>query len=80
MRLFLSVTIESLAIIARRGKIADTSEELRQAFRVLNCQNSRTISARELRQVMISTSEDLSDEQIDNIIRQADQDGDGTID
>jgi calmodulin len=59
----------------------DNSEaELRQAFRVFDQDGSGTISSDELRYVMNSIGETLTDEEIDAMIREADLDGDGTID
>ncbi len=42
--------------------------------------NNGFISAAELRHVMTSIGEKLSDEEVDDMIREADQDGDGRID
>lgn len=42
--------------------------------------NNGFISAAELRHVMTSIGEKLTDDEVDEMIREADQDGDGRID
>jgi len=71
---------EFLQMMAHQPKSVDLETELRAAFRVFDKDNSGTISASELRQVMSSIGEDLTGKEIDEMIREADQDGDGTID
>ncbi|KAF4637827.1 hypothetical protein G7Y89_g247 [Cudoniella acicularis] len=58
----------------------ETEAELHEAFRVFDRNNSGTISSDELRYVMNSIGEDFTDEEIDAMIREADLNGDGTID
>ena len=59
---------------------ADDAEQIRQAFAMMDKDGSGTISAAELKQVMRSIGEKLSDEDIDEIIREIDMDGDGEVD
>lgn len=59
---------------------SDTEAELKAAFQVFDRDGSGTISAEELRNVMKSLGENLTDDQIDEMIREADKDGDGSID
>lgn len=56
------------------------ADETLAAFRVFDKDNSGTISADELKHVMKSLGEDLTDAEIDEMIREADKDHDGTID
>ena len=58
----------------------DQEAELRAAFDVFDKDGNGTISAEELRQLMKSIGEDLSDKDIDEMIREADKDGNGEID
>ncbi|CAD0010667.1 unnamed protein product [Aureobasidium pullulans] len=53
---------------------------LRAAFAVFDRDGSGTISAEELRNVMKSIGENLSDAEIDEMIKEADANGDGNID
>ena len=61
-------------------KAQDFAHETRAAFDVFDKDGSGTISADELRQVMKSLGENLTDEEIDEMIREADKDRNGTID
>ena len=53
---------------------------LQEAFKVFDRDNNGFISAAELRHVMTSIGEKLTDDEVDEMIREADQDGDGRID
>ncbi|ESN98600.1 hypothetical protein HELRODRAFT_106870 [Helobdella robusta] len=57
----------------------DKEEHLRAAFRTFDQDNSGKISAQELRQVMINLGEKLTDQEIQEMIDEADCDGDGQI-
>lgn len=48
--------------------------------KVFDRDNNGFISAAELRHVMTSIGEKLTDDEVDEMIREADQDGDGRID
>jgi calmodulin len=61
-------------------KQSDFAHETRAAFAVFDKDGSGTISADELRQVMKSLGEDLTDREIDEMIAEADKDRNGTID
>lgn len=61
-------------------KDTDSEEEIREAFKVFDRDNNGFISAAELRHVMTSIGEKLTDDEVDEMIREADQDGDGKID
>ncbi|KAH3859224.1 neo-calmodulin-like [Dreissena polymorpha] len=57
----------------------DELEEMRQAFRVFDKDDDGTISTHELRTVMRSLGQDPTQEELEDIVRQADTDGDGVI-
>lgn len=71
---------EFLTMMARKMKDTDSEEEIREAFKVFDRDNNGFISAAELRHVMTSIGERLTDDEVDEMIREADQDGDGRID
>ena len=54
-------------------------EELREAFNVFDKDGNGFISASELRHVMVNLGERLTDEEVDEMVREADIDGDGQI-
>merc|ERR1712083_629578 len=56
-----------------------TEEELLEAFHVINRDGNDCISAAELRHIMTNLGETLTDEEVDEMIREADVDGDGQI-
>lgn len=70
---------EFLTMMARKMKDDDSEEELREAFKVFDKDGSGDISAAELRHVMTSLGEKLTDEEVDEMIREADVDGDGKV-
>ena len=72
--------IEFLTMMARKMKDTDSEEEIREAFKVFDRDNNGFISAAELRHVMTSIGEKLTDDEVDEMIREADQNGDGRID
>ncbi|KIW99989.1 uncharacterized protein Z518_10917 [Rhinocladiella mackenziei CBS 650.93] len=71
---------EFLKMMSTTVKAQDFAHETRAAFNVFDKDGSGTISAEELRQVMKSLGENLTDEEIDEMIREADKDKSGTID
>ncbi|MGF1924183.1 MAG: EF-hand domain-containing protein [Bacteroidia bacterium] len=70
---------EFLSLIARKMKDTDTEEELIEAFEVFDRDGNGLISAAELRHVMTNLGKKLTEEEVDEIIREADIDGDGGI-
>ena len=70
---------EFLAVMARKTKEANSEDEMKEAFRVFDKDGNGFISAAELRQVMISLDEKLTDQEIDEMIKAADIDGDDHV-
>ena len=58
----------------------DINEEIQEAFRVFDRDGDGFISAAELKHVMNNLGEKLTDEEVDQMIIDADRDGDGKID
>ena len=67
-------------MMTRVTREEDTDEELRRAFQVFDKDNSGTISTEELRDVLKSIGENLSETELDEMMRQVDVDGNGTVD
>jgi calmodulin len=61
-------------------KPANVEQEMRNAFKVFDKDNSGTISADEIAQVMKTFGQTLSDEELQFMIQEVDKNGDGTID
>lgn len=70
---------EFLTMMWRKMKNIDSTEEIKEAFRVFDKESKGYISAAELRNVMTNLAEKLTDEEVDEMIREADIDGDGQI-
>ncbi|XP_049873795.1 calmodulin-A-like isoform X2 [Pectinophora gossypiella] len=70
---------EFLQMMSKKMRGADGEDELREAFRVFDKNNDGLISSVELRHVMTNLGERLSEEEVDDMIREADLDGDGMV-
>jgi calmodulin len=70
---------EFLTMMARKMKDVDSEEEIIEAFKVFDKDGNGFISAAELRHIMTNLGEKLTDEEVDEMIREADIDGDGQI-
>ncbi|KAL0696123.1 hypothetical protein Bca4012_063303 [Brassica carinata] len=70
---------EFLNLMAKKMKDTDSEEELKEAFSVFNKDQNGVISAAELRHVMTNLGEKLTDEEVEEMIREADVNGDGQI-
>ncbi|CAI0651272.1 unnamed protein product, partial [Colletotrichum noveboracense] len=71
---------EFLNLMAVKVQVGDAEEELKNAFKVFDRDGSGTISAEELRHVLKSLGENMTNAEIDEMIQMADKNGDGTID
>ncbi|KAL4237341.1 hypothetical protein ACF0H5_002059 [Mactra antiquata] len=70
---------EFLIMMSRQKKNGDEEKELLEAFQVFDTDGNGSICAAELRHVMASLGENLTDDQIDEMIQEADIDGDRQI-
>ena len=68
-----------LSIMDKLMKEADTEEELVEAFKVFDRNGTGFISAAELRHVMTNINEDFTDEEPEEMIKEADLDNDGQL-
>ncbi len=71
---------EFLGLMAWKMKESGIEEELIEAFKVFDRDGNGLISAHELRFVMSTSGEELNDNDIEEMIREADENGDGYID
>ncbi|XP_051152752.1 calmodulin-like protein 11 isoform X2 [Andrographis paniculata] len=70
---------EFLNLMANKIKETDGEEELKEAFKVFDKDQNGYISATELRHVMMNLGEKLTDEEVEQMIGEADLDGDGQV-
>jgi len=70
---------EFLSMMSRKMKEADSEEEIKEAFRVFDVNNNGFITAKELRKVMTNLGEKLTDDEVEEMIKEADKDGDGRV-
>lgn len=68
---------EFITMMAR--KLKDSEDDIQEAFRVFDQTGKGLISAHELRRVMNGLGECLSQEEIEDIMKQVDSDGDGMV-
>ena len=66
-------------MMARKMRDTDSEEDIREAFKVFDKDGNGYISAAELRHVMTNLGEKMNDDEVDEMIREADVDGDGQI-
>ncbi|KAM5556195.1 calmodulin [Rosa sericea] len=70
---------EFLDLMAKKIKGTDSDEQLKEAFRVFDKDQNGFISAAELRHVLTNLGEKLTDEELGEMVREADLDRDGQI-
>lgn len=66
-------------MMAKRQSEVDEQKDITDAFKVFDRNGDGFISASELRHVMTTLGEQLSDDEVENMIKEADVDGDGMI-
>ncbi|KAJ2688687.1 hypothetical protein H4218_001569 [Coemansia sp. IMI 209128] len=71
---------EFLSLMARQSSDNNEEEELKEAFRVFDKDGNGFISAAELRHALTNLGEKLTQEEVDEMIQEADVNGDGQID
>ncbi|KAL4966327.1 uncharacterized protein BDV14DRAFT_171428 [Aspergillus stella-maris] len=71
---------EFLILMSRKVRDADPEAELRSAFAVFDQDGSGTISSDELRRVLTSIGDNVSDADVEEMLKLADVNGDGSID
>ncbi|KAJ6682831.1 CALMODULIN [Salix koriyanagi] len=71
--------VEFLNLMARKMRENDAYEELKEVFKVFDKDHDGYISPNELRHVMINLGEHLTEKESEEMIREADWDGDGQV-
>ena len=71
---------EFITLMAKKAKSGmEAEEELLLAFQVFDKDDSGTISSDELKQVMAALSPGLTEEDLEEMVKEVDQDGDGEV-
>jgi len=70
---------EFLIMMARKMKAPDSEEDIKQNFREFDQDGGGSISASELKHVFENLGEKLTDEEVDEMIREADIDGNNKV-
>lgn len=69
-----------LILYAKKKKEDDDEKELKEAFRVLDKDNKKVIPVDDLRWIIRQLGDDITEEEIDDMIAMTDVDGSGTVD
>ncbi|CAG9802101.1 unnamed protein product [Chironomus riparius] len=70
---------EFLQMMSKKMREGDSEDELKEAFKCFDKNNDGLISSSELRRVMTNLGEKLTEEEVDDMIKEADMDGDGMV-
>ncbi|XP_065654430.1 uncharacterized protein LOC100203072 isoform X2 [Hydra vulgaris] len=69
---------EFLTLIQLQLKVNDTEEEVIEAFKVFDKDQSGFLECSELRRIMVNLGDKLTDDEVDSVIVKSDIDGDGS--
>ncbi|XP_067136555.1 calmodulin-like [Centruroides vittatus] len=69
-----------LSVMAKEMKKRDSDEEIIEAFKFFDKEGTGLVNAAELRRVMTTMGQKLSEQEVDDMIKQADVDENGNID
>lgn len=70
---------EFLGLMVRKMKDTDIDEELLEAFKVFDRDGNGYITSQELKNVMTNLGEFLTPDEVEELVKEADLDGDGQI-
>merc|ERR1711959_385105 len=70
---------EFLKLMASKLQDTDSIEEMREAFLVFDRDKSGSVTASELKHVMNNLGEQVTNEEVEEMIKEADADGDGEL-
>jgi len=71
---------EFLQLMAKKTAEAEEEMELRESFRILDKDNQGTISVDVLKGIIKALDEEMSDQDVDDMIAEIDEDASGTVD
>jgi len=71
--------IEFVKLMVSKSRNADSEEELMEAFKVFDRNGDGYVNAAELRHVLTHIGEKLDEDEVDDLLREADVDGEGQI-
>ncbi|KAK3881781.1 hypothetical protein Pcinc_013811 [Petrolisthes cinctipes] len=74
-----SINFDTFMLLLSKDFTGESPEEIREAFGVFDKDGNGTIAASELKHVLMTMGEKLTQEEVDIIIREADIDGEGYI-
>lgn len=75
-----TLTLQEVDAILTKYEFApESSDNLREAFRIFDKDGNGMISASELRHILCNLGEKLNDEEVDEMMREADLNGDGLV-
>ncbi|XP_063428905.1 calmodulin-beta-like [Mytilus trossulus] len=66
-------------MMGKKMENSDPVEDLREAFKIFDKNNDGKIDPNELKKVMVNIGEKLTDEEANEMIKEADVDGDGKV-
>ena len=66
-------------MMSKSANDEEKEEEIREAFRVFDKDDNGYISAAELKHVMTNLGEKLTDDEVNDMIKEGDIDGDGQV-
>lgn len=72
--------MEFIRLMAKKFVEEDLNSDIREAFRIFDKDGSGTISAGEFKSIMMNLGERLTEEEAEEMLMEADINGDGTID
>ena len=70
---------EFLSLMQKKLAQAESPDEMKEAFRIFDRDGSGTVTASELKYVMNNLGESVDEAMVEEMIREADADGDGEL-
>merc|ERR1719204_2761472 len=71
---------EFLELMKMKTKESQEESEVREAFRILDRENRGEIEASVIKEILMKLDEDITEDDVDEMIREIDEDGSGWVD